>query len=630
MDGAFGPGAPDGRGELLLQRFRMERQTPQRPLYWRAEQQHGPLFGPARVDVGPDGALHLAPGTTLSFDTYFNAFFETPWRLHTRLGALLLRLDVAGPCEVRVFRRAPGRRDLVHHRSIAGDGPVDIRLDHAVVNFRQNGVLALELTARDGPAQFIGAAWIAEAAQARPVGLALAFCTFNREADIAAVLASVIEDDVALGRLARIYVVNQGRPGLPVAGLVARSGGKLRVIEQGNFGGAGGFGRGMLAAMDDPAVTHVALLDDDIAVEPDSLLRMAAFFALASEDLAVGGQMLDKAQPTSLFEAGAIISDRYWTFLPQHHGRDIGNPALLEELNHPTPIHFNGWWCCGFPLSLVRQVGLPLPCFIRGDDMEYGWRLHQQGVPTISFPGIAVWHEPFYLRIGSWHLYYEIRNMLVASSLHAPFLRREVVRRMSRHLVMHLLTFRYYGAALIIQGIRDYLAGPAILQQDPQAIHARLAAFKARYPVATTPRRAVLEPQRLTKMPRTAPRYLLALARAALRGATAPTRVAPARLLHVNDLNWAAMRQAEHVAVETWWDQDLPTFHRSREHFRSLGREAFWALAALYRRAPDCAAEWRAGMPGLVSVPFWRSYLGVAAPIAEQAGSEALVVAPPR
>ena len=599
----------------MLQRFRMEREVPNRPLYWRAEQQSGPMFGPPQVDVGANGTLHIATGSTLSFDTYFNSFFETPWRLHTRLDGLTLRLNVTGKFDVRVFRRAPGRRDMMHQEVILGDGPVDIRMSHRVVNFRQNGVLALELTARDGPARFIDAAWVTDEPELNATGLALAFCTFNREADITAVLGSIIGDAVVLDRLARIYVVNQGCPNLAgnpaFADLIAQSGGKLRLIEQGNFGGAGGFGRGMLAALDDPAVTHVALLDDDIVVEPDSLLRMAAFFALATSDVALGGHMLDRAQPTSLFEAGAIISDRHWTFLPQHHGCDIGNPHTLEPLNHPTPIHYNGWWCCGFPLSLVRQVGLPLPCFIRGDDMEYGWRLHQQHVPTIAFPGIAVWHEPFYLRIGSWHLYYETRNMLVASSLHAPFVPRDVVRRMVRHLVMHLLTFRYYSASLIIMGIRDYLAGPDILRQNPAAIHASLMALKSCYPAAAVARGTVLDVQPTTPMPRSKRKYLLCLARETLRHLLAPTKQAPARLLDVRYFNWALMRRAEHVAVETWWDRDLPTFRRSREQARMLLWEAFWVVLELYRRAASCAQAWRAATPELVSVAFWRSYLNV-------------------
>src|SRR3712207_8511835 len=40
------------------------------------------------------------------------------------------------------------------------------------------------------------------------------------------------------------------------------------------------------------SATHVVLLDDDIMIEPDSLLRARAFAAYAKSPMIVGGQML--------------------------------------------------------------------------------------------------------------------------------------------------------------------------------------------------------------------------------------------------------------------------------------------------------------------------------------------------
>ena len=50
--------------------------------------------------------------------------------------------------------------------------------------------------------------------------------------------------------------------------------------------------------------------------------------------------------------------------------------------------------------------------FIRGDDMEYGARLASRGVPTVSLPPVAVWHEPFYAKPPGWQLHYDLRNRL--------------------------------------------------------------------------------------------------------------------------------------------------------------------------------------------------------------------------
>ena len=603
---------------LLLQRFIIDRSPDTRGLYWQAFPVEPGTVG-RQVEVS-GSTLEVPPNTRLNFDTYFNAFFESLWRRHTRLGTLVLQLRVEGPCTIRVLRRAPTGFRLLHEQvldgsSSSGDGAISIKLPGNTMTFRQYGLLALELVTKDEPVTFIEANWLAEDPDAATVGLSAVFCTFNREADISRVLGSLAADPAATASLSRIFVVNQGRPGLgashPVAAAAAQLGSRLRIVEQGNFGGAGGFGRGLLEALDDPHSTHAVLLDDDITLEPDSLLRMAAFFALARAPLLVGGHMLDRVHPTALYEAGGVISDRHWAFQPQHHARDLLDSRVLESLSHPHAVHYNGWWCCGIPLSLVREHGMPMPFFIRGDDAEFGLRLHQAGIPTVAVPGIAVWHEPFYLKNGSWHMYYEIRNLLVTASLHTPIARWEVVRRMGRHLAMMLLTFRYYNAALILSGIRDYLAGPAILRAQPQPLHAALAKLRERYPPVFTDRGTVLEPQRLVRNPRSTLGYLLTLARLVVSNAVAPTRSLPAKLLQMRDLHWPCMRGVEHVAVETWWDEALPTFHRSREDFRRLATEAVRLLWALFRQAPAQAQRWQAAQQELTDVAFWHGYLGL-------------------
>jgi galactofuranosylgalactofuranosylrhamnosyl-N-acetylglucosaminyl-diphospho-decaprenol beta-1,5/1,6-galactofuranosyltransferase len=610
MDGISFP--PVSR-DLLLQRFIADGSLRKRPLYWRAEQGHATPG--QRIEPGNDGELRVARGVTLSFETYFNSFFEATWRRHTSLGVLKLQIEAEGRYEIRVFRRALGRRDLVAQQT-AGSGVTELRFADDALNFRQHGVLSLELTALNGPVVWRSAAWLSEQPVPSRTGLGLVFCTFNREADISRVLASIADDPCVLQTLTRITVVNQGRKGLSAhpefAGLLRRFGSKLRLIEQDNFGGAGGFTRGLLANLDDPDVTHAVLLDDDIDIEPDSLLRMARFFAMATSDFVLGGHMLDSAQPTQLYEAGAVISDRHWDFQPQHHCRDIAHPNSLEPLSHPNAVHYNGWWCCGIPLAVLRQVGLPLPCFIRGDDVELGLRLHQQGIETIPLPGVAVWHEPFYLKLGSWQLYYETRNMLIAAALHQPFERQAVARRMTRHLFLHLLTFRYYSAALILRGIGDFLAGPAILHGSPQALHASLGAVRERYPAKATSRGQVLHEQPPTAPPTKRSGFLRLLGVLLLHQWLAPTLDAPVRRLPVERLTWTVMRGVEHVAVETWWDRGLPTFHRSREDFRSLAGTGLRTMWRLYRHGPRVAAAWQAAHPRLVSVDFWRKYLKLA------------------
>ena len=77
----------------------------------------------------------------------------------------------------------------------------------------------------------------------------------------------------------------------------------------------------------------------------------------------------------------------------------LGPFADDRQVTARVPVRTNSG-ASAYHLALVEKVGLPLPVFIRGDDVEYGLRLYMRGVDTIVMPGIAVWHEPFYLKIG--------------------------------------------------------------------------------------------------------------------------------------------------------------------------------------------------------------------------------------
>ncbi len=604
--------AADPVRATLLQGLAIDCASDRRALYWRAE----PLDAarPWSDVTLTDGGVELGSATRLSFDTYLNSFFEAQWHRLTGLQSVLLQVEVKGTGSLQVYRRALEQRTLVHEQAV-GPGVTTVCIPIKTVNFRQQGVLSAELVSHGERLRVAGGGWFSETlAQAR-VGLAAVICTFHREAALARMLATLDSDAATLDRLTRIIIVNQGHPGLArrldAAGLSGSVHGKLRMIEQGNFGGAGGFTRGLLAALDDEAVSHVVLLDDDIELEPSSLFRIASLFAYAKQDAVIGGQMLDMLQPTQMYEAGAVVSDRHWAFQPRHHTADIADPDSLEPLSRPDPVHYNGWWCCAFPLAVVRRLCLPLPCFIRGDDLEYGMRLYNQGVPAVSMPGVAVWHEPFYLKWGGWHLYYETRNMLVTAALHMPVDRWPTVRRIGRLTVLHLLTFRYYGTALILTGIRDYLAGPGVLDGDPLVRHRQLQQLKLQYPVHTAPRSTVLQPQRLKRRPPNNAACFALLGYLALRNAVARDPATEPRVLAAAQLDWLNMRGIDNLAVETWWDEEMPVYTRSRASHRVLLVEAVRLLLRLFREGPARRLEWRAAFGRLTADHAWRSYLGM-------------------
>lgn len=618
MDGpvslsALAPAAqPGGCGGLVLQAVPLDRPAALRPLYWRGLCE---ATGQASPELDSAGRLVVPLGSPVSFDTYFGAFFEYHWRLYTRLGALTLRIAMEGDALLRVWRRVPHMADtLLLEQRIAG--PVDAALPPAPPHFRQGGMLWFDLTALERPVRLDSACWLAPDQSADLIGLGVAICTFNREAELADLLDRIAGHPGLDRVVARVTVVNQGQPGLyrnaALEAAVRQLGPRLRVVEQPNFGGAGGFGRGLIEALDDDAVTHVCFLDDDVVLEPDCLVRMAAFFALSKGDVALGGHMLDAIQPTRLYEAGAVVLSN-WTLQPLNNGLDLAAANALDTLLDSTAMHYNGWWMFGFAKRLVERLGMPLPCFIRGDDVEFGMRLHEHGVFTVPLPGVAVWHEPFYLKIGGWQLYYETRNALLCAALHQPFTPARVGIALAKRLLTHLLTYRYYSAALILRAMDDAAAGPGFLAVDPRPRHAELAALREAYPQGWIPREAVLAPARVLASPRWRGGFVLAMAWALLCNWFRPVPAGSgAQALDVDNLVWFRVIGADHLAVETHWDVQRPAYRRDRSAFRRLlvrGMAATWRLAC---GAPQWREAARATAASVTTVPFWRAYLGLA------------------
>jgi len=147
---------------------------------------------------------------------------------------------------------------------------------------------------------------------------------------------------------------------------------------------------------------------------------------------------------------------------PINHNIDLADPEGSEAFLRAGAVDYNGWWMFGAPASVIENIGYPMPCFIRGDDMEFGLRIKNSGLQTVPIPGIGVWHEPFYLKLGGWQFYFEVRNRLAMAALHShgdfQGIRKDFRRVFSRDIGM----CRYHSCKLMIEAMRAYLDGPEI------------------------------------------------------------------------------------------------------------------------------------------------------------------------
>ncbi len=597
-------------GRQTLQRLVWPASAETAGLYWRHQDRREGQSSRVSASIPPGGVLDL--------DTYFNSFDETVWRRHTVLGGLRCTLRLAGAARVELWRHsryAPGVL-VAEARASAESGREDVVLDvPALPHPRAAGRLALRIVADAGagePAELVAGVWTTETPLA-PVRLMPVICTFDRDGPLAEVLDRLERDADVLEAVAGVVVVNNGKPGLASRLQPARNlpglAGRLHVVEQDNVGGAGGFTRGLLEARALGA-SHVILMDDDVVIEPESVLRTARLYALAREDLVVAGHMLDLFRPTHLYEAGARLDDAKLATVPLHLGAELSHPGSLDRFHDETPMHYNGWWFMGLKLSLLDRVGYPMPCFIRGDDVEFGRRLHDAGVPLVASPGIGIWHEPFYAKLGSWHVYYEFRNMFVLAARHLPDPTRKLGAVAMKWIVAELLMFRYQRAALLIRAVEDFLGGPGIYARNPREVHASLAELRQIYQVERARREMVLHRPRPPVGPRTRAAFAVQLGAALVSEWFKPD--GGGRVIAVEPLDhvWFRVRGADAVVVREDWEVDQPLYRRSRAMFRKLLVHTV-KLGLRFRHARPVVQAWHDAHATFTGEAAWRGLLGM-------------------
>jgi galactofuranosylgalactofuranosylrhamnosyl-N-acetylglucosaminyl-diphospho-decaprenol beta-1,5/1,6-galactofuranosyltransferase len=439
---------------------------------WKAHRRHPVLLAPSNF-------LRIPGGLRVSFDAYFNSFFESYWSRYTSVNGVSLSVNIAGYGVLSVYRQAAdGSEYLVQRLEYSTDGTetITIRLDRESGFTYSPGRMWFEIEAyHDSVIE--GGGWETDTT-GRSVAAGIVLCTFNREKFVARTLAALKDAPEVYTRIAKIFIVNQGKP-FEIEELLPRSPrrflDKITLIEQENLGGCGGFTRGMFETLKDPHLTHFVLLDDDIKLHPESLFRAMRFLQFARDGVAVGGHMLDLARPNHLYEAGARLDPAIAEPIPLFHGHDLTEDEGLEIFLEARPVDYNGWWLFGASKSAIEDAGLPMPSFIRGDDIEYGVRLGRTGHPTVAVPGIGVWHEPFYFKLGNWHLYFEIRNRLTMLSLHGNGDLKAVKRQLRKVFTRDAMLSRYHSCQFIIAALEDYLAGPSrCFDTSNDALMARL------------------------------------------------------------------------------------------------------------------------------------------------------------
>lgn len=476
----------EGLREVARVVFPADRDLDSLPLYVdgpiNLENNSAPVVDQARQrpdDILSRRSLRVRPGKRVSLGSYFNAFPAGYWRWWTTVEDVVLRIRTEGAGSLIVYRsNARGISQRVDGRRVHGSKTSEFTL--TLAPFGDGGWYWFDMIADEIGMELVEASWLVPS-DGRPRGsVTLGVTTFNRP-DYCVKTIRTIADAPELDRiLDELIIVDQGNklvrdePGFAEAR--APLGDKLRVIGQSNMGGSGGFARNMYEVArgreDGTASDYVLLLDDDILLETESILRIVAFADMCRVSAIVGGHMFDLYNKPVLNGFAEVVDSYRFMWGPIE---GLGQINFAERglrsrpnLHRRWDADYNGWWMCLIPRSVIEEIGLSLPVFIKWDDAEYSLRARDHGHPTISLPGAAIWHVSWADKDDAvdWQAYFHERNRLMAALLHSPYPRGgRIIRESATVHTKHVVSMQYYAAQSVLLALKDLLAGPERLHE---------------------------------------------------------------------------------------------------------------------------------------------------------------------
>ncbi|MDO5700744.1 MAG: glycosyltransferase [Bowdeniella nasicola] len=587
-------------------------------------------------------SYRVPAGSRTSFATYMNAFPAAYWAVHTEVRSIRLSVTASGVGQILVSRsNARGHGFRIDAAEVSGEGSQTLTFDLPLDTFGDGGWYWFDAVSGASDLTIESAHWETDERIERAGGRAsIAITTFNRTEDCVTVLEQLAASDLLGDYVNEIVVVDQGTQKVsdhPRFDAVAgRLGSQLRVVSQGNLGGSGGFSRGMIEASARGS-EYVLLLDDDVRVEPEGIYRGVTFANATSTPTIVGGHMFSMFEPTTLHAFAESVSgaDFWWgptEGTESEHDFSQRSLRATPWLHQRAEAGYNGWWMCLIPTTVVREIGLSLPLFIKWDDAEYGLRAAEAGYPTVTLPGMALWHVPWKAKDDSldWQAYFHERNRLIAALLHAPggagFIGQSFAGQ-----VKHAVSAQYSVVELRDRAILDVLEGPERLHESLETTVPRIREIRSGFDDARVkPDRADFPKAEATLSGTTVKRrakgplpYRALIAANALRKQLRRPRKDAAHTPQVHiafpAARWWTIAQYDSALVSNSDGSGVSFYRRDRDlFFRQLSRTVR-LHRALAEQWEDLAARYRAALAGLTSMDAWGQTIGLDARIVHAA-----------
>ena len=434
-----------------------------------------------------EGILFSKKNQTLKLDTYFNSFSIFKWKKYTNLNNLSISLKLMGDFKIdiknviRQNNENPVTQLSSHevHSKYISEVCFDIPIDECNV-----GLVYVEITAlNDRPSVFFGGDFFTDESlydnsTLSNVKIAIAMCTYKREKyverNIKELSAHLLNNEESpLHNNLEIYIADNSQS--LDTNVVA--GDFVHVFPNKNLGGAGGFGRAMYEILQEKNkknFTHIIMMDDDVKFDPHVFERLYMFLKLMKDEYKeahIGGAMLELDRMWMQSESAGYWYPKGHT--PIKYMYDLRNLKWILKNEMEDSINFTSWWFTCMPSSVLQNNNLPLPIFIKRDDIEYSIRT---GKYLINLNGICVWHEAFNKKKTPALDYYYYRNMMILNARHRESFNLnnmlDFLDEIKIKIDEDVNKYLYKEAHIKLKGIDDFLKGIDWLKkQDAEVLN---------------------------------------------------------------------------------------------------------------------------------------------------------------
>lgn len=407
---------------------------------------------------------HIASaGYLYDFASYLNSFSLAKWKKYTGIKNVSLNIKICGDFQINLigcYQQGKGR-GAIRGKICHIQEPTELEIPFEGTNAE---IVGFEILAISN-CYIYGGYYFTEISekQLRPIELSIVTVTFKKEDFITRNLSllnrEIFNSNEEIAEHLQVHVVDNGRT-LPIEELTNEH---ITIYANDNVGGSGGYTRGMIEAISTPVKpTNVLLMDDDIVVLPDSIKRTYTLLRLLKpeyQDYFISGAMLFYEERNVQHEdIGHVRADgSYGPIKTRKYLQNWEDVISNEKEIAYEQNQYAGWWFCCIPATFVRLDNLPLPLFIRGDDVEYSIR---NKAHFITMNGICVWHMGFVQKFNAaMELYQVHRNSLIIQAVSGVAKEINFMARIRKFFRRELLRFNYDSAELLLDAVEDYLKG---------------------------------------------------------------------------------------------------------------------------------------------------------------------------